>query len=142
MTTRKCSYCDKHTEHYSMKWWPGAGWEVTCHECGATAILQRAAALIEQGWTQMAVALDADGQAVSTVHDDACKWCASGALVRATVAYNGAQDEATGRAGFEATERFRWQTGERFIAPWNDRPGRTHAEVIAAFRAAIEGASA
>jgi hypothetical protein len=61
------------------------------------------------------------------------RYCALGAIMRAGCELQLRVDHA--RSALE------WQTG-RAIKDWNDDPARTHAEVIAAFDAAIVAVTA
>lgn len=91
------------------------------------AILHAARARVASGWCQGNAAMR-DG--TLCMFDDANQWCASGALYAAR--------RATG-------EREAWHRGAVFlrqaigseITRWNDRQGRTQAEVVAAFDRAI-----
>ena len=51
-----------------------------------TKILEKARSIIEdkKNWTKGAMALDAAGRDVLSSSPQACRWCASGAIVRAT----------------------------------------------------------
>jgi hypothetical protein len=103
-------------------------------------VLNAAADLIEQrGWTKNASARDSQGKVVPPTSVDACRWCATGAIIKVT-------DEAERlRAPYEevpgATPAYRallrWLGGDApsDIPPWNDQqPGPE--PVVAALRAA------
>lgn len=92
--------------------------------------LREARKLIERGWCQDAYALDANGDEIRENDPSAVCWCASGALL---VDLNH-PDPIVHRARM----MFRRAIKNDFIPGWNDRPGRTQAEVLAAFDKAIE----
>lgn len=85
--------------------------------------LDEARALIEKGWTQRD-------------YFDACGVCTYGAL---QAVFNGAPDDCTITDECEhASWLLKEVTGVSSIVGWNDKPGRTQAEVIEAFRKAAE----
>jgi hypothetical protein len=107
--------------------------------------------LVVQGWGQdhyaQLVGRDADGQSV-------CTRCAYGALEGWTIGDNGVYEITVG-TNFGAQFYLKWGmavvdsreewlnlAGEISIVDWNDAPGRTAGEVIAAFNVAIELAQA
>lgn len=94
-------------------------------------ILDRAADLIEPegAWIQGDWALDAEGNAAG-YHGGVC-WCADGAILQVAHSIPGGPDEAW--------EAFTDAVGVSLIG-FNDAPGRTQAEVVAALRAAAEKA--
>ena len=47
------------------------------------AVLSRAADILEQGWTQDALARDAQGNEVNPLSTEATCWCAIGAIIKA-----------------------------------------------------------
>ena len=95
-------------------------------------VLERAAELVEQGWTQGFVARTASGNECDSYHSQACVWCAIGALERSLY-------ETGGRSFFDAHHKLQIASGDRgMLSEWNDAPERTQAEVVAAFRRAIE----
>lgn len=91
-------------------------------------VLNRAADLIapDGAWTQGTWARDASGKA-DPIPERATCWCLYGAI-RVASAFN---DKLSDRV----TEAVRSVVGGRFIS-WNDAPGRTQAEVVAALRKA------
>lgn len=102
----------------------------------AVETLRKARALLtpEGAWGQKFMAVDSMGLAVDLDGPAAVCWCSLGALERAA------------RAQYVAKAR-EWLLeaiggGVRSLAGWNDRPERTHAEVLAAFDRAIELAEA
>ena len=100
------------------------------------AVLLAAADLIEPegAWCRIHAARDARGKAVKAVSPDACSWCLLGAITRARV-----------QAGFgfsvwtEALAAIS-ATANNNASKWNDAPGRTQAEVVAALRSAAGAA--
>lgn len=82
-------------------------------------------------WTQGAYARDAGGNAVRAAADDAVCWCALGAIVSLNI-FPADREEAAGALYKVVPE----------VSVFNDKPGRTHAEVMAVFAKAIERAEA
>jgi hypothetical protein len=74
-------------------------------------------------WTKNAVARNQYGAAIPHTHDpDACKWCLYGALLR-----------VYGSGNYWPFEDKLLKTlGRETVAPWNDDPERTHAQVLEA----------
>ena len=85
-------------------------------------------------WTRGRMARDEDGNGVQSVSEHACAWCSIGAVEAET----GASTSALVRA-LRALNR---AIDNKPIDDWNDAPGRTHAEVLAAFDRAIAIAEA
>lgn len=79
-------------------------------------------------WTQEESARDADGKGVPIGSPEACQWCAMGALSK--IAPDGLMLSRTRVALLRGT-------GTYSVSMFNDAPGRTHAEVLAAFDKAI-----
>lgn len=82
-----------------------------------------AAALLEkpESWCQGANARNMAGTPVSSLDDDACKWCLVGAIIKT---YPYALDRAKIHVKIKSIV-FKDATS------WNDDPKRTHAEVLA-----------
>ena len=99
-------------------------------------ILERAAELVEQGWTQRTTARTASGNQCDSASPFACKWCAVGAIERAGCESRYSRTDKAVALVRDAVEpsAFPFQ----FLSEWNDERGRTQAEVVAAFRRAIE----
>jgi hypothetical protein len=91
--------------------------------------LRKAKALIERGWTQGAFARRANGRVIGYESDDASCFCIAGALMRVTPLISDFE-----RLCHPLTRA----TGSPRLDHWNDAPGRTQAEVLAAFDKAIE----
>ena len=90
-------------------------------------VLKAARAKIEKGWTQGTMARDKNGVAVSSDDKDATCWCALGAVLAVR------REEWVNAVPF-----VRDAVGGGELLVWNDTPGRTQAEVLAAFDKAIE----
>lgn len=89
-----------------------------------------AARLVQQGWTQRALARGSDGKNVKPTSPDAVAWSAMGALIACSPDDHGATlmmplGRALGTNG-------RWQT----IELWNNNPARTGDEVAGALERA------
>lgn len=98
-------------------------------------ILRAARALVAKEWTRRASARDSAGIACAANDEGARSWCMVGALAVVT---HGALEYATEAvADVLGMER----SADHRISDWNDAPGRTQADVIAAFDAAIARAS-
>lgn len=95
-------------------------------------VLLKAAELVERGWCQGHYALDDHGNP-ALVEDDACYFCAEGAIIAAMRNDHGRDFMETVRALGRAIG-----VHNSKIIPWNDAPGRTQAEVVAALKAAAE----
>jgi hypothetical protein len=98
-------------------------------------ILREARALVEKGWTQGARARMANGIAIDPGDPNAACWCPFGAIEKAEV--TSAFCVATG----EPMKLLKSAVGD-WPPKWNDRHGRTQAEVLAAFDRAIALAEA
>jgi hypothetical protein len=88
--------------------------------------LREARALIERGWTQGHFARDEDGYPEHEGSPDAVCWCAMGAMSAAD------PNDKYGLYG-----ALSHAIGDEMVGMWNDRIGRTKAEVLAAFDKAI-----
>jgi hypothetical protein len=93
-------------------------------------VLAKAADLIEPegAWSNDDVARDRAGEMTFAADPSAVCWCALGAIWHASVG-TGVNDYLIENAVLRIIE------GDS-IAAWNDAPGRTQAEVVAALRAA------
>lgn len=100
-------------------------------------VLKAARAFVDQPWkwTQGASARDVKGLSCHVEDVKAVCFCTLGAVSRALVVHN-----VTGNAARLVRRMF----GPEFTSTvmWNDAPERTHAEVLAAFDAAIERGTA
>jgi hypothetical protein len=93
--------------------------------------LNRAAALLESStiaWTQRHFARDLTGGHTRPKADNACSWCALGAIKK--VAFDGVEaDKAIAQVYVSLKPK-------HSIIAWNDAPERTREEVIVALREA------
>jgi hypothetical protein len=92
-------------------------------------IREAAARLLETGWTQGDYAADARGLGVDDHDPRAVRWCLVGAL---NVACPKGRDYANLRGG--AYAELQRELGVGLLSDWNDEPGRTQSEVVAAMR--------
>jgi hypothetical protein len=83
------------------------------------------------GWCQGAVAQDKDGHAVGPGSSEARRWSILGALL---ASWDGVRVEELG----QAVTSMLTSTEQSPLEVWNDRPGRTQTDVVAAFERAIE----
>lgn len=98
-------------------------------------LLTRARERIEKGWCQGAYAKAADGESVS-----ACGPCATSFCIRGAVLAVGPLDYAVRAPAYNLLENIVDQITQSpcdSLAGYNDAPGRTHAEILAVFDAAI-----
>jgi hypothetical protein len=93
-------------------------------------VLRAARAKIEQGWTQHAFARNGIEPVPSRSVTATC-WCAIGAITAANGSSSSSSEVFLERA-----------VGTDDVPAWNDAPGRTQAEVLAAFDRAIALAEA
>jgi hypothetical protein len=101
-------------------------------------ILKAARELIAkpERWTQSTVARDARGKSVFVSSPDAVCWCAAAALLKVTTD----RDEDGGSLDASREALLKNAGGFEYICDFNDVHGRTHAEVLALFDAAIASA--
>ena len=93
------------------------GWDMTVAELLAD----------ESSWTPASIARDAKGCAVADSSPLACQWCVVGALIKV---YPEIGEQ------IDAWNKLAKIVGGQHMAAWNDRRGRTHAEVLEAVRKA------
>ena len=105
-------------------------------------LLEKAKKKIEKGWCQETLAKDAKGRIVSERSRDACQWCSVGAILAALPIKEWRKEQEIGFSTLaETMEGFLEKAmGSVSVAHWNDRPGRTQQQVIAAFDKAIAAA--
>jgi hypothetical protein len=97
----------------------------------SSTMMAEARERVATGWCQGAVAQDKEGRAVGPGSSDARRWSMLGALL---ASWDGGPVEELGQA---VTSLHR-STEQSPLEVWNDRPGRTQADVVAAFERAIE----
>ncbi len=86
------------------------------HSMTTPTELGPAGKLIAKGWTQRALARDANGAAVAPEFSDAVCWCPSGAI---RAVYPNHHDKEKAKA------KLREAIGDTSIPFWNDDPSRT-----------------
>lgn len=96
----------------------------------AADVLERAAALVRQGWCKHSLAQDAAGEPVYPTDEDACRWCASGAILRAVHDL-----DASVPTHLHAYKCVCQPAGLTSLGIWNDRQ-RSRRPVIAALKRA------
>jgi hypothetical protein len=101
----------------------------------SACIVAEACGRVLTGWCQGSIAQDEDGDAVDALSSDARRWSALGALI---ASWGGGPIEnlRTALAAVHAS------TEQAPLEVWNDRPGRTHDDVVAAFERAIKALTA
>ena len=95
-------------------------------------ILRKARALIEkpENWAKGDLAYDGAGDPVEPEHNEACAWCAVGAICRVE---NELRVFATGATASLSLNL----NPPRIVASFNDDPNTTHIDVLDAFDRAI-----
>jgi hypothetical protein len=96
--------------------------------------LREARTLIERGWTQGVSARDCNGNPIDPAEPHAASFCTVGAISRA---FDFDYDESC-----PAHDLMARVVDGAWVDKWNDAPGRTQAEVLAAFDKAIQLAEA
>jgi hypothetical protein len=104
----------------------------------ARDILSNARDLVGQGWTSGADARDRDGLPVHPWSTDARSWSVLGAVICGDETHQGRVpiDRLATAAVLLADA-----IGTPSLVNWNDEPGRTQADALAAFDAAIASAA-
>lgn len=97
-------------------------------------ILEKAAALVGEGWCQKTLAMDAVGRKVIPEDRRAVRWCLRGAL------YLAEQLSAVRGAALHAARNVEKMLGCASLSAWNDMRGRTQSEVVAVPRQAAQEA--
>ena len=113
----------------------------------AAAILSEARGLLLRGWCRCAQARDSNGRAVPAWSENAHSWSLLGALLASWHGQQGAEALSTDdtvvanlldtRALGDATQALGEVTGTASLEQWNDEPGRSVADVIAAVDLAV-----
>ena len=111
----------------------------------ALEILEEARNLISHpgAWTQATEARDADRKPVAPSSADACSWCSIGVLERVAddpVGYGSGRRLASFRHALGILNARLGTRGEPPLTIFNDGKGRTQAEIVALFDAAIAAA--
>lgn len=110
--------------------------ESQTREAQIAAVLLEAANIVERGWCQEWYAKDEAGYDIGDRFDDdeyvaleqdACRWCAVGAITKAA----GRNDVIGDRATAVVSDLI-----NSHLPSWNDTPGRTASEVAAKLREA------
>jgi hypothetical protein len=96
-------------------------------------VLREAARLVAKGWCRGASARNANERNVQPDNPTAVSFCASGALSKASYLYEGYQWPLFYSASV-AVENVLGLSATESLYEWNDRRGRTQAEVVAALR--------
>jgi hypothetical protein len=102
------------------------------------AILENGRALVAQGWTQRASARDRDGNAVHPWSPDARAWSVLGAIICGDESHQGRAP--VGQLA-ETVMEVAAVIGTASLNHWNDDPGRTQDDALAAFDAATASAA-
>ena len=103
----------------------------------ASIILTDARALVARGWCQTDDARDARGRQVPPASPAACCWSLLGAIVASSGGPERLSDRRTLADVAKASLAVGLATGEESLRDWNDAPGRTSDEVVAAFDDAL-----
>lgn len=97
----------------------------------SACIVAEATGRVLTGWCQGSIAQNEDGDAVDALSSDARRWSTLGALI-ASWGGGPVKDLRRAVAAVHASIE-----QEAALEVWNDRPGRSHDEVVAAFERAI-----
>ncbi len=110
----------------------------------AAVVVREARGLVVTGWSQGAQARDGMGDEVAAWSEDARSWSVLGALLASWHHHNfeGLDADvvahlADARALGDATAALGEVLGTASLGQWNDQPGRSQAEAIAAFDSAL-----
>ena len=99
-------------------------------------ILENARYVIECGWTQHHMAVNASGRPVRGLTSPAVAcFCSAGAIIRAAEVHEAKYQSIEAR---EATNFLRYVTNYSIITEWNDHPRQTKANVLRGFDRAIK----
>lgn len=101
----------------------------------SACIVAEASGRVLTGWCQGSIAQDEDGEAVDALSSDARRWSTLGALL---ASWGGGPVEDL-RAAVAAVHD---SVEQAPLEVWNDRPGRTRNDVVAAFERAITSLTA
>ncbi len=107
--------------------------------CETLLILQGALRYIRKGWCRGWFARTKEGYIVNELNSRACKWCAAGALSRATHDLLDVDYLLKDPAGKSAHERVIKELPRDYsIVGFNDRRGRKKRDVVRVFERAIK----
>ena len=99
--------------------------------------LKKVEEIVQQGWTQRALARNKDGELTLVNHPDACRWCVVGASFRAAnlleIPYQSSTID-------DLSHHIRQAAGIDLgkLGHWNDRQYQTQESVLATIRKAID----
>jgi hypothetical protein len=104
----------------------------------AAQMLVEARALVARGWCQQDAALDSAGEPVEPGSPTACRWSIAGALTLVWENWRsaGKPAELVSRGFEKADLALAAVIGD--LDPWNEAPGRTQADALAALDRALE----
>lgn len=94
------------------------------------AVLTKARDILKQGWTQGIYARTSLGSATHPASSDACKWCISGALRRATHNFALIEGEPLPPEYHEAYSSLQKECPDPDLVAWNDAPRRSKREIL------------
>ena len=97
----------------------------------STRIMEEARERVLAGWCQGAIARDASGRSVLPSSSEARRWSLLGALLAS-------RDGQRASDFLGAVNSLHSSIDESALEVWNDRPGRTQREVVAALERALE----
>ena len=96
-------------------------------------IMKSAKRYLKKGWCKYHSALDKYGNFCPSWHENACAWCATGAIRRASFEYNNYHEYSDQWAKIA----FSKISGIDDIAFWNDDPAQTQNKVLETFDCVI-----
>ena len=96
-------------------------------------LYNKAADLVEKGWTKGTLARDSAGWPTYPSSNHAVSWCLEGALVAAVHATDTSWDRES--TLIELTKNLELKG---YVSQWNDFPGRTKEQVVALLRDAAD----
>ena len=93
-------------------------------------LLKETRTVLERGWTQEVYARDANGHVIYPENKDACQWCISGALRKAS-RFSDYDDAEKLPPGYPEAYRAILSACPDFdLVRYNDEEGRTQADVL------------
>jgi hypothetical protein len=109
---------------------------------GSVELLQRACDLVRGGWSQHADARSAEGVEVQPWHETAAAWSLLGALVAALEEQTDHGHDLPLDDLAAALNELAGLVDDDSLTNWNDKPTRTHDDVINTLQAAASAAAA